>query len=118
MGTQQPDAHGESAVGIRSRAEVVHAREALEGLPPGHSRQTRIAQGALAAYRWALGVEAASPITGARGGGSPALPLLTAEVDAAAVQLEGTARDTAARDYIQGVHTALAWICGHIDQRP
>ncbi|MFF8278874.1 hypothetical protein ACF05T_22585 [Streptomyces lateritius] len=57
-----------------------------------------------------------SPITGADAGGTPNLPLLTAEVDAALVQLGDPAIPEGSREYVRGAHEALAWICGQRDE--
>lgn len=46
------------------------------------------------------------------------MDLLTAEVDAATVQLEAGPLTTLPRDYTQGVHDALAWVCGHTEVSP
>lgn len=105
------------AVGTRSRAEVEAAVEALESVAPRHDAVAH-RRGALSGYRWALGHIDAAPVTGAPGAGSPGLEVLTAEVDAAHVQLEGITRDTTALAYTRGVHEALAWVCGHRDDRP
>ncbi|MFE1763638.1 hypothetical protein ACWDBF_00760 [Streptomyces angustmyceticus] len=107
-----------SLLGTRPRTEVLRASAALAQVTHDLSQTGRSALGALAAYRWALGDGAAAPITGFRTEGCPTVPALTAEVDAAAVQWEGTRKGTAAHDYLRGVHTALAWICGYTERRP
>ncbi len=48
----------------------------------------------------------------------PDLYTLTAEVDAATVRLDDPASPADLRDYVLGAHDALAWLCGHTDQRP
>ncbi|MCH0543382.1 hypothetical protein I3F58_28300 [Streptomyces sp. MUM 203J] len=76
------------------------------------------ASGALDALRWALARGGSAPVTGARGGLVPDLHTLTAEVDAAAVQLDDPVCPVDARAYTLGAHEALAWLCGHTDERP
>ncbi|MFJ9469863.1 hypothetical protein [Streptomyces caniferus] len=105
-------------LGTRPRTEVLQASAALAEVAHGLSPSSRTALGALAAYRWALGDGVTAPITGFRTEGCPTVPVLTAEVDAAAVQWEGARKGTAAHDYLRGVHTALAWICGFTEERP
>ncbi|MCZ4123286.1 hypothetical protein [Streptomyces sp. H39-S7] len=105
-------------VGTRSLADVERAHRALERVGAGPAQQTQLSRGALTGYVWALGRGDQAPITGASCEGTPDLPLLTAEVDAAVVQLADAAQRTTPRDFIQGVHDALAWICGQSDMRP
>ncbi|MEV6651630.1 hypothetical protein [Streptomyces sp. NPDC051219] len=105
-------------MGTRRRAEVEAAHHALDAEAAGPDRQTQLSRGALTGYLWALGRGEDAPITGARGEGPPDIPQLTAEVDAATVQLEDTTQRMVPRDYIRGVHDALAWVCGHSDDRP
>ncbi|MFI6843111.1 hypothetical protein OG535_09945 [Kitasatospora sp. NBC_00085] len=117
-------------VGVRPVDEVARALTELEtstdaetptepgtgSTTPGHRERT--AGGCLAGYRWALGRGVAAPVTGAHGDGVPDLTALTAEVDAAMVELDDRSRRTVARDFAQGVHDALAWVCGHADTPP
>lgn len=105
-------------VGTRKLPEVEQAFRALEAVGAGPTQQTQLSRGALTGYLWALGRGNPAPITGAPTEGAPDLPQLTAEVDAAAVQLADAAQRTTPRDFTQGVHDALAWICGHSDMRP
>lgn len=117
MATHSADTPGGGAIGTRSRTDVENAHAALqEAAPPlgGDAYRT----GALSGYRWALGRADSAPVTGAPGGGTPALDVLTAEVDAALVQLEDLTREPAALAYTQGVQEALAWVCGQRDDRP
>ncbi|MBT2468371.1 hypothetical protein J7E97_10890 [Streptomyces sp. ISL-66] len=82
-------------------------------------RSPQFSAGASAAYRWALGRADRSPVTGAGDSeGFPGLPALTAEVDAAVVQMEDPTGQPGQRDYNRGVHDALAWVCGHSDAAP
>ncbi|MGK5630361.1 hypothetical protein [Streptomyces sp. URMC 123] len=118
MSTQQTVRGEERRVGTRSRSEVERARHALEVRSAAPDRQTQVSRGALTGYLWALGRAEAAPVTGAAVAGTPDLRTLTAEVDAAAVQLEDQTQRTVPRDYTRGVHDALAWICGHRDDRP
>lgn len=117
MATHSAEAPGGGAIGTRSRTEVEKAHEALEhaAAPQGGGAYRN---GALTGYRWALGRADSAPVTGAPGGGTPGLEVMTAEVDAALVQLEDLTRDTAGLAYTQGVQEALAWVCGHRDDRP
>ncbi|MCM2579952.1 hypothetical protein [Streptomyces meridianus] len=117
MATHSSAAPGSGAIGTRSRTDVENAHAALEDAasPLGADAYRT---GALSAYRWALGRSVSAPVTGAPGGGTPPLETLTAEVDAALVQIEDLTRDPAALTYTQGVQEALAWVCGHRDDRP
>ncbi|MER8187581.1 hypothetical protein [Kitasatospora sp. NPDC094015] len=105
-------------VGVRSTAEVEQAFGELERGAAAPNRQTQLSRGSLAAYLWALGRGDTAPVTGARGTGRPDLLALTAEVDAAMVELEYQSQRTVPRDYTQGVHDALSWVCGHTDDHP
>ncbi|WP_455351735.1 hypothetical protein [Streptomyces sp. SYSU K217416] len=118
MSTQQKEPYKDLTVGTRLRAEVEDAQRALDASAAGPNQQTQLSRGALTGYLWALGRADDAPITGARVEGPPDIPQLTAEVDAATVQLEDTTQRTVPRDYTRGVHDALAWVCGHSDQRP
>ncbi|MGR8006956.1 hypothetical protein [Streptomyces hypolithicus] len=108
-------------VGTRGYADVELARQRLEAAAPERRAQP-FSSGASAAYRWALGQVERSPVTGASGtsGGRsvPDLHVLTAEVDAAVVQMEDPAGHPGPRDHSRGVHDALAWVCGHSDEAP
>jgi hypothetical protein len=109
----------EPLVGTRAYADVELAqkRSSAEAAERGPSPQ--YSSGASAAYRWALGRVDRSPITGARRAeGVPELQALTAEVDAAVVQMEDPTSQPGPRDYSRGVHDALAWVCGHSDDAP
>ncbi len=100
-------------VGVRTYADIDRALKdhADRGGSPEFSA------GVAAAYEWAMCRTDRSPVTGTDNAHDiPGLPLLTAEVDAAVVQLEDPTIQTAARDYIRGAHDVLAWICGYSDQ--
>ncbi|MFV0131427.1 hypothetical protein ACLGI4_27580 [Streptomyces sp. HMX112] len=99
-------------IGVRTAADVEAARrdDAAE------RRSPQFRAGASAAYEWATGHAERAPVTAAGAAGVPGLPLLTAEVDAVVVQLEDRTVSPGTRDYLSGVHDALAWICGYSDQ--
>ncbi|MCM2423441.1 MULTISPECIES: hypothetical protein [unclassified Streptomyces] len=118
MSFPRAEPHKEGTIGTRSLAEVEDAYHALEAVGAGPAQQTQLSRGALTGYLWALGRGDPAPVTGASCEGAPDLPLLTAEADAAVVQLADATQRTIPRDYIQGVHDALAWVCGHSDMRP
>jgi hypothetical protein len=105
-------------VGGRPRADVEQAYGVLEGAAAAPQSQTQFSRGALTGYVWALGRATAAPVTGADSHGAPDLLLLTSEVDAALVQLADQSLRTVPRDYIRGVHDALAWVCGYSDDLP
>ncbi|MEU4212439.1 hypothetical protein AB0F13_20995 [Streptomyces sp. NPDC026206] len=104
--------------GVRPVPEVVQAHQRLECEAAGPSRQTQYARGALTGYLWSLGQGQVAPVTGGDSAGAPDLATVTAEVDATLAQLEDSTQRTVPRDYIRGVHDALAWVCGHTDIRP
>ncbi|MGW7434188.1 hypothetical protein ACWGIN_32235 [Streptomyces sp. NPDC054861] len=110
----------EPLVGTREYAAVVVARNRLGARtgavdPPS----PQFTSGAAAAYQWALGGTERSPVTGnGSAEGVPGLQDLTAEVDAAVVQMEDPTSAAGPRDYHRGVHDALAWVCGHSNQAP
>jgi hypothetical protein len=105
-------------VGGRPRADVERAYGALEAAAAAPQTQTQFSRGALSGYVWALGHATAAPVTGADSHGAPDMLLLTAEVDAALVQLSDQSLRTVPRDYVHGVHDALAWVCGYSDEQP
>ncbi|OKK17718.1 hypothetical protein AMK16_20685 [Streptomyces sp. CB00455] len=90
----------------------------MERLAPPGRAAGQSAAGAAAAYRWALGRTARAPVTSAHAHGVPDLELLTAEVDAAIVQLGDPTLPVDLRDFTLGVHDALGWVCGYNDQQP
>lgn len=76
-------------MGIRAYADVELAQKRLSARAAERHPYPQYASGASAAYRWALGCAEHSPVTGAGDAeGAPALPALTAEVDASVVQME------------------------------
>ncbi|MEV6792029.1 hypothetical protein AB0M87_08545 [Streptomyces sp. NPDC051320] len=105
-------------VGTRYRSEVEAAYRKSAASAEEPARQTQLARGLLTGYRWALGHSAVAPVTGGATNGPPGLGQLTAEVDAATVQLEGAAQRGVSQDHTQGVYDALAWVCGQLEQRP
>ncbi|MEV4945588.1 hypothetical protein [Streptomyces sp. NPDC053755] len=107
-------------MGTREYAAVVVARNRLGARAgTGDSPSPQFTSGAAAAYRWALGGAERSPVTGSGSAeGGPGLPALTAEVDAAVVQMEDPTSAAGPRDYHRGVHDALAWVCGHRNEAP
>ncbi|MET9365955.1 hypothetical protein ABZX93_34335 [Streptomyces sp. NPDC006632] len=91
---------------------------ALKYLTARSEAPAQFALGVAAAYNWATGRAPRAPVTGtAARHRVPDLPLLTAEVDAAVVQLEDPTAQSGARDFTRGVHDGLAWVCGYSDQR-
>lgn len=116
--TEQTGPSDETHVGTRYRSEVEAAHRKLEAKAAEPGRRPPFDLGLLAGYGWALGLSGRSPVTGRASTGAPDVGLLTAEVDAATVQLESAAQDGVPQDHVQGVFDALAWICGQLDQRP
>ncbi|WP_328536021.1 hypothetical protein [Streptomyces sp. NBC_00344] len=114
--TEPTEPFEEPHVGTRYRWEVEAAYRKLEA--SAGDQQSPLANGLLTAYSWALGHTTTAPVTGDVSAGAPGLGLLTAEVDAATVQLEGAAQRGIPQDHIQGVYDALAWICGQLEPRP
>ncbi|MEV6687114.1 hypothetical protein AB0N28_17480 [Streptomyces sp. NPDC051130] len=111
MATRSTNRSGEETVGTRRRADIERECRRLEQTTP-------FARGAASGYRWALGRDQEGPVTGVHAEGPPGMDLLTAEVDAAVVRLEEQPRSSVPHDHIQGVHDALAWVCGHTEDRP
>ncbi|MGW0565288.1 hypothetical protein ACWDZ4_33000 [Streptomyces sp. NPDC003016] len=105
-------------VGTRGYTDVERAQERLEATGAERER-SQFSSGASAAYHWALGRAERSPVTGASGSeGVPDLYKLTAEVDAAVVQMDEPVSRPGPRDHTRGVHDALAWVCGYRDEAP
>ncbi|MEU9047168.1 MULTISPECIES: hypothetical protein [unclassified Kitasatospora] len=111
-----------AVVGVRSAQEVFAA---LEGLDARCRPFTEYEQGLLEAYRWAVGARMPVPVTTASmtGPSGPCRAQLLPECQAAAVALRtGAARTEEARvadaERMLGSYTALAWLCGHHDDRP
>ncbi|MFG2862280.1 hypothetical protein [Streptomyces sioyaensis] len=106
-------------MGTRAYADVELAQKQLDATQAERGRSPQFSSGASPAYHWALGRANRSPVTGAdETEGVPDLQALTAEVDAAVVQMEDPASRPGPRDHSRGVHDALAWVCGHRDQAP
>jgi hypothetical protein len=106
-------AGGEPRIGVRTYTDVDLALDRVET----RAQETpQFCAGAAAAYQWAMSRTERSPITGADAGGTPDLPTLIAEVDAALVQLGDPAVPEGSHEYVRGAHQALAWICGQRDQ--
>ncbi|MEU4116074.1 hypothetical protein AB0F71_16450 [Kitasatospora sp. NPDC028055] len=123
------------AVGVRVLDEVFDAIETSNRRP---QPWTRFDHGVLGAYRWAAGAQIAAPVTAAAvlGTSGPCRAQLLAECQAAAVRLRDTLADRDAlegrgaladRDALEnrtdaghalGVYQALAWLCGHHEDRP
>ena len=106
-------------IGTRPHSDVEHVFGDLEAVAAAPQRQTQYSRGALAAYLWALGRGSRAPVTGARPDYAfPDLPHITAEIDASVAQLDDRQHRMAPRDYLQGAHDALAWLCGLRDDVP
>ncbi|WP_438289815.1 hypothetical protein [Streptomyces sp. HUAS TT7] len=101
-------------IGVRARTDVDLA---LKYLTARSEAPAQYALGAAAAYHWAMGRAGRAPLTGTAVRLVPDLRLLTAEVDAAVVQLEDPTTEVGLRDFTRGVHDALAWVCGYSDSR-
>ncbi|MGW4895704.1 hypothetical protein ACWEQL_26105 [Kitasatospora sp. NPDC004240] len=111
-----------TVVGVRSAQEVFAA---LDGLDARCRPSTDYEQGLLEAYRWAVGMRTAAPVTAVAtvGPSGPCRAQLLAECQAAAVAIQVEADRTeveqaASAERMLGVHAALAWLCGHHDDRP
>ncbi|CCB71637.1 protein of unknown function (plasmid) [Streptantibioticus cattleyicolor NRRL 8057 = DSM 46488] len=105
-------------IGGRSRHAVEHAYEELTDQVTRTDARTPYADGALAAYRWALGAGGSGPITGTPGAAPPDVERLTAEVDASVVQTEDRTQSAAGHAFAEGVHDVLTWVCGLRDGAP
>ncbi|GGT15534.1 hypothetical protein [Streptomyces purpureus] len=104
---------GGQRIGVRTYGDVDGA---LSGLVERTEGSAQFSAGEAAALQWALGRSDRAPVTGADVPGRPDLQVLTAEVDATVVQLEDPTTQAGGRDYLNGVHGALAWVCGHSDR--
>ncbi|WP_153466775.1 hypothetical protein [Streptomyces kaniharaensis] len=111
-----------AVVGVRSAEEVFAA---LEGLDARDRPFTEYERGLLEAYRWAVGARTAAPVTAAPTAGpwGPCRAQMLAECQAAAVAIRtgGDGTETAGvadAERVLGLYTALAWLCGHHDDRP
>jgi hypothetical protein len=101
---------GVARVGARPYAEVERALDDLA--VHGRVRSSQFSIGAAAAYEWALGRIENPPVTGRGGRGALGLPQLTSELAAAAALLEIPDDQPGSLDFLRGVRTALAWVCG------
>ncbi|MEU6488659.1 hypothetical protein [Streptomyces sp. NPDC046887] len=111
----------ELLIGTRPRAQVEGAYRRLEHEVATPGLRTAFSVGALDAYGWALGQAERAPVTGAAVdglGGVPSSYVLTAELDAAVVQLGDPTEEAERAAHVRGVHDALAWVCGLVDDRP
>ncbi|MFD8695453.1 hypothetical protein [Kitasatospora purpeofusca] len=104
-----------AVVGVRAVDELFAA---LEELSMRRRPWTAYEQGMLESYRWAVGAQAQAPVTAdeAVGSSGPGRAQLLAECQAAAVQVRVAANPDA--DRALGAYAALAWLCGHHDERP
>ncbi|WP_434587335.1 hypothetical protein [Streptomyces sp. A5-4] len=116
--TTDPLSTTPAKVGVRNPDQVEQAFQHLEAGAAGPNQQTQYARGALAGYLWALGRGEPAPITARPTGGAPGLEAMTAETEAATLQMEDSTQRTVPRDYIHGAHDALAWVCGQTDIKP
>ncbi|WP_369182356.1 hypothetical protein [Streptomyces sp. Y1] len=108
------------AVGVRPLAEVFDAIETANRRP---QPWTGFEHGVLGAYRWAAGAQVAAPVTAAAalGATGPCRAQLLAECQAAAVRLRealAAGADGVGALGALGAYQALAWLCGHHDDRP
>ncbi|MEV3988807.1 hypothetical protein AB0J57_07845 [Streptomyces sp. NPDC049837] len=109
----------DAMIGTRPRAQVEAAYQRLEHKAAAPGLRTPFSLGAVAAYEWALGRTAEAPVTGATVlGGVPSSHLLTAELDAAVVQLGDPTESAERAAQVRGVHDVLAWVCGLVDEQP
>ncbi|MFF9644377.1 hypothetical protein [Kitasatospora aureofaciens] len=101
-------------VGVRSVDEVFAALDEV------NAPRTGFEQGLLDAYRWAVGAQVDAPVTAnaAVGAYGPCRAQLLAECQAAAVHLRQAADRVGERERSLGIYMALAWLCGHHDERP
>ncbi|MDF3289804.1 hypothetical protein [Streptomyces silvisoli] len=113
--TEFPTPAHPQLIGARPRSLV---ESAYQNLRQRSVRADQFTYGALDAYRWTMGSGVSAPLTGAQTAGVPDLERLTSEIDAAVVQLEDVTQRAGTRDFTQGVHDALAWVCGLSDEKP
>ncbi|MFF2147016.1 hypothetical protein [Kitasatospora sp. NPDC058190] len=106
------------AVGVRPLDEVFDAIETANRRP---QPWTGFDHAVLGAYRWAAGTQVAAPVTAAAaalGAAGPCRAQLLAECQAAAVRLREALTTGADSAGALGAYQALAWLCGHHDDRP
>ncbi|MCQ4042637.1 hypothetical protein ACFOSC_24655 [Streptantibioticus rubrisoli] len=116
--TEIPTPTHPQLIGARPSSAVEKAYQTLRKQTARADPHAQFTKGALEAYRWAMGSDVSAPLTGARTVGVPGLQRLTSEIDTAVVQLEDVTQQAGPRAFAQGVHDALAWVCGLSDQRP
>lgn len=114
MATPRAHPSSDRPIGARERSEVERALDAAETAAAGQ-RQTAYDRGVDHAYHWVLGRLSHGPVTGAPTDAVPDMQQLTAENDAASVQLEDRTLPDVTREYMQGVHWVLSWVCGYRD---
>ncbi|WP_371520437.1 hypothetical protein [Kitasatospora sp. NBC_01300] len=104
-------------IGVRGLEQAFEAIVVAGGRPRPWSG---FEHGVLKAYRWAVGAQAEAPVTATAplGAAGPCRAQLLAECQAAAVCVRDTGRHGADAGYALGAYRALAWICGHHDDRP
>ncbi|MEU8516416.1 hypothetical protein AB0C76_33255 [Kitasatospora sp. NPDC048722] len=104
-------------VGVRPLDEVFDAIESANRRPVPWSG---FDHGVLGAYRWAAGAQIAAPVTAAAALGTtgPCRAQLLAECQAAAVRLRDALEERTDAAYALGAYQALAWLCGHHEDRP
>lgn len=101
-------------VGARPRTQVRDAYGALEASCAHTTVLSDPDQGALAAYRWALGYTALGPVTQRStddDANGPGTGRLLTERRAAGLLMADPRHRPSARQYARGVHNALDWIC-------
>ncbi|MBO1413285.1 hypothetical protein [Streptomyces sp. FH025] len=104
------------AVGVRPLDEVFDAIATANRRP---QPWTGFDHGVLEAYRWAVGAQVAAPVTAtALGAAGPCRAQLLAECQAAAVRVRDALEAGADGAGALGAYQALAWLCGHHDDRP
>ncbi|MFE4358514.1 MULTISPECIES: hypothetical protein [unclassified Kitasatospora] len=105
------------AVGVRPLDEVFDAIETANRRPQPWGG---FDHGVLGAYRWATGAQIAAPVTAvaALGATGPCRAQLLAECQAAAVRLRDALEERTDPAYALGTYQALAWLCGHHEDRP
>ncbi|AUY53540.1 hypothetical protein [Streptomyces sp. CB01881] len=105
------------AVGVRPLDEVFDAIESAHRRP---QPWTGFDHGVLGAYRWAAGAQGEAPVTtaAALGAMGPCRAQLLAECQAAAVRLRDALNERTDPAYALGAYQALAWLCGHHEDRP
>ncbi|MFE4482909.1 MULTISPECIES: hypothetical protein [Streptomycetaceae] len=105
------------AVGVRPLDEVFDAIETANRRPQPWGG---FDHGVLGAYRWATGAQIAAPVTAvaALGATGPCRAQLLAECQAAAVHLRDALEERTDPAYALGTYQALAWLCGHHEDRP